>query len=134
MAGAPEIISPHEALRMCTQGALILDVREEYVNQYKQFGQVEVFQIPFVCLAKDSAQLPKDRMLIVADTSGVQSGAAMALLKEMGFSLLAVLAGGFLEWERDGLPVIVNRGERLTGSCACQLRARDGSNEKGMKG
>ena len=34
------------------------------------------------------------------------------------------MAGGLVEWERDGLPLQVNLKEELSGQCACQLKAK----------
>ena len=46
----------------------------------------------------------------------------LLILKENGFQRFAVLSGGMVEWERNGGPVIIDKGEELTGSCICQMR------------
>ncbi len=119
-------LSPREAFDRCSNGAVILDVREEYSSQYKKFGVPEVLQIPLSRLRDEVERIPRDRWLIVADSSGVRSGEAVAVLRERGFTQLSDLAGGMVEWERDGLPIVADTGQRLSGSCACQLRAREG--------
>jgi len=49
----------------------------------------------------------------------------MEFLLKKGFSNLANLAGGIVDWERDGLPLRIDRTEQLDGSCVCQLRPRN---------
>ena len=118
-------ISPREAFNLSQQSAIILDVREDYYNQYKKFNSPEVVQISFSRLKDDYQKLPLDKLIIVADTSGLKSKEAVLLLYQKGFSNLSNLAGGLVEWEREGLPIIIDNSERMTGSCACQLRKRD---------
>jgi len=118
-------ISPREALNLIRQGAIILDIREDYYNQYKKFDAMDVYQIPVSRLKDEYQKLPFDRLIIVADTSGLKSKEAVLFLSQKEFSRLANLAGGLVEWEREGLPIIIDNSETMTGSCACQLRQRD---------
>lgn len=118
-------LSPREACEYCIKGAVILDVREDYTSQYKQFGVPVVIQIPLSRLETDWHRVPKDRWIIVADSSGLQSKEGFLLLKEKGYDQISNLAGGLVEWERDGMPLVTDTKEKLTGSCACQLRARN---------
>lgn len=118
-------ISPREAFNLSHLGAIILDIREEYYNQYKRFDAPEVYQIPLSRLKEENQKLPIDKLIIVADTSGLKSKEAIPLLIQKGLSQLSNLAGGLVEWERSGLPIIIDNSERMTGSCACQLRQRD---------
>jgi hypothetical protein len=46
----------------------------------------------------------------------------MIFLINKGQSNIANLAGGIIEWDRDGLPLVINKREQLSGSCACQLK------------
>ncbi len=117
--------SPRDAQRKCGEGALLLDIREEYLNQFKRFDVPLVLQIPLSQLASQYHLLPTDRLIIVADSSGLHANEALLLLKEKGFRQLASLAGGLVEWERDGMPLVTDKHQQLSGSCACQLRARD---------
>jgi rhodanese-related sulfurtransferase len=117
-------LSPREAQACCVEGAIILDVREEYVNEFKKYSVPVSIQIPFSRLESAYEQLPKDKWIIVADSSGTTSRQAYVFLQQKGFTHLSNLAGGMVEWERDGMPLLIDNKERLTGSCACQLRAR----------
>ena len=117
-------LSPREAVKWCNEGSLILDVREDYINKFKKFAVSIVIQIPLSQLPQTFEQLPKDQWIIVADTSGVQSKGAYEFLRKKGYTQLSNLAGGMVEWERDDMPMLIEENEKLTGSCACQLRAR----------
>jgi hypothetical protein len=55
------------------------------------------------------------------------------LLKEKGFSKIANMAGGIVDWEHDGLPIKTNVEERLSGSCICQLKPRERHKENRQK-
>jgi 3-mercaptopyruvate sulfurtransferase SseA len=45
-------------------------------------------------------------------------------LQNEGYENAANLAGGFVEWGRDGLPVQTDKLTLLRGSCMCQLKRR----------
>jgi len=118
-------LTPREALDWCAEGAVILDIREEYISQYKKFGVPNTAQIPLAQLKDEFGLLSNDAWIIVADTSGLHSKEACLFLEQKGFTQVSNLAGGLVEWERDGMPLVTDNKEKLTGSCACQLRARD---------
>jgi 3-mercaptopyruvate sulfurtransferase SseA len=69
--------------------------------------------------------LPQDKHLIFADSVGLRSKDAVVLLKNRGFKNIANMAGGIVDWERDGLPIKTEIEERLSGSCMCQLKPRE---------
>jgi rhodanese-related sulfurtransferase len=73
--------------------------------------------------------IPTNRIIIAADAVGLHSREAIEFLKSKGMENLANMAGGLVEWERDGLPVKVDESEMFTGSCMCQLR-KNTNNEK----
>ena len=80
---------------------------------------------PISQLLQKLSELPQDKYLIFADTVGLRSKEAVVFLKDKGFIKIANMAGGIVDWERDGLPVKTNIEERLSGSCMCQLRPRE---------
>jgi 3-mercaptopyruvate sulfurtransferase SseA len=47
-------------------------------------------------------------------------------MKAHGYKNVANLAGGIVDWEKDGLPVSTDVTARLSGSCMCQLKLREG--------
>lgn len=119
-------VSPREAFELCRQGAVIVDVREEYLNNFKNFDVQEILFLPLSKLLQKLSELPQDKYLIFVDTVGLRSKEAVVLLKDKGFIKIANMAGGIVDWERDGLPIKTNIEERLSGSCMCQLKPREG--------
>ena len=119
-------VSPHEAFELCSNGAIIVDVREEYLNNFKNFNVPEIVFFPISSLVHKLSELPQDKYLIFADTVGLRSKEAVVLLKDKGFIKIANMAGGIVDWEREGLPLKTNIEERLSGSCMCQLKPREG--------
>ncbi len=117
-------VTPKEAFELCKEGALLLDIRDEFINAFKQFDVELVINIPLKKLNDLINNLPKGQLIIIADSSGINSKEVYNKLFDQGFNV-CVLAGGFVEWERDGLPILINKKERLSGSCACQLKPRE---------
>ena len=118
-------LSPCEALGACKKGAIIVDVREEYMNRFKMLDVDENFFCPYRILEENYQDFPKDKALIFVDATGIHSKEAVLFLKDKGFENIANMAGGLVEWERDGLPLKIDKSERLSGSCACMLRKRE---------
>jgi rhodanese-related sulfurtransferase len=118
-------VSPREAFVLCGKGAVIVDVREEYLTNFKNFDVPEIIILPLSQLLQKLSVLPQEKYLIFADTVGLKSKEAVVFLKDKGFEKIANMAGGIVDWERDGLPVRTDIGERLSGSCMCQLRPRE---------
>jgi len=122
--------SPREAFELCGKGAVIVDVREEYLNNFKNFDVPEILYFPISKLVQKLSELPQDKYLIFADTVGLRSKEAIVILKDKGWKNVANMAGGIVDWECDGLPLKTNTGERLSGSCMCQLKPREGGKSK----
>ncbi|MFH0761140.1 MAG: rhodanese-like domain-containing protein [Bacteroidota bacterium] len=117
--------TPHEAFRHCQEGAVILDIRPEVLCTFKGFDVPEVLYCPFQEIEPYVDQIPVDREIIVADSSGIQSREVIHLLIDHGYKRVAGLAGGMVEWERDGMPLLTDNQARLSGSCMCQLKFRN---------
>jgi len=119
-------LSPLQANELCREGAIIVDVREEYLNRFKIFEVPGLIFCPLKKLNEFMADLPLDKPLIVADASGIHSPEAIKMLMDAGFKgSCANLSGGLVDWEHSGLPVVINYEERLSGQCVCQLRPRE---------
>ena len=123
-------VSPREAFELCGKGAVIVDVREVYLNNFKNFEVPEILFIPMSNLEQKLSELPQDKYLIFADTVGLRSKEAVIFLKDKGFIKIANMAGGIVDWERDGLPLNTNIEERLSGFCMCQLKPREARKRK----
>lgn len=117
-------LTPSESFELCEKGASIVDVREEYLTVFKMFMFEGIIYLPFSDLEKSWQQLPKDKPLILADSVSIKSREAVVFLTQRGLNNVANMAGGIVDWERDGLPVTTDESYRLTGSCLCQLKAR----------
>jgi rhodanese-related sulfurtransferase len=117
---------PREAFELCGMGAVLVDVREDYLNNFKNFDVPEILNFPMSRLVQKLSELQQDKYLIFADTVGLRSKEAVVLLKDKGYVKIANMAGGIVDWERDGLPLKTNVEERLSGSCMCQLKLREG--------
>ena len=98
------------------------------MNRFKIFDVDNIIFCPLSILKDSYNDLPNDKALIFADSSGLRSKEAVVLLKTMGIGNIVNMVGGILEWERDGLAVTIDKSERLTGSCMCMLRKRENRN------
>jgi rhodanese-related sulfurtransferase len=127
-------LTPKESYELCMAGALIIDVRESYLNDFKMFGVNDVLYLPFSELAKYYNQLPADRAIIFADAVGLKSREAVVFMNAKGYNNVFNMAGGIVDWERDGLPLTTDINNRLSGSCMCQLKAREGAMGRGRDG
>jgi rhodanese-related sulfurtransferase len=119
-------LSPLLAHKFCLEGAVIVDVREEYLNRFKIFDVPGLIFCPKKKLLELIEKLPVDKPIIVADASGIHSPEAVKLIIENGYQgSCANLSGGLVDWEHSGLPIVINYEERLSGQCACQLKPRE---------
>jgi rhodanese-related sulfurtransferase len=115
-------LSGKEALEVAQNGGLLVDLRAPVETAYKKFDVPEVLYLPAPELNNRLAELPKDRPLIIADSVGLRSKEAVRHLMEQGFTNVANLNGGILDWEHDGMPIKVDNSKKLSGSCTCRLR------------
>jgi rhodanese-related sulfurtransferase len=124
-------LTPAESFELCKNGAVIVDVREPFMNSFKMFKVDSVLYLPYSELSNLYNQLPTDKPLIIADSVGLKSRESVIFLQHAGYENIANLAGGIVDWERDGLPLTTEITARLSGSCMCQLKLREG--RKGKK-
>lgn len=119
-------LSPRDSYSEAAQGiAIIVDVREERLIGYKNFDVPRLIHLPRSRIEQDYINLPRELPLIIADTVGLRSHEVMEFLMARGFTNIANLAGGIVEWEQDGMPLKIDITEQLSGSCVCQLRPRN---------
>jgi rhodanese-related sulfurtransferase len=122
-------ITPKDAYQeLISSESAILDVRQEEYLSYKRFDVPTVIHVPLSDIEQKMELIPHDIPIVVADSAGIRSKEAMMMLIEKGFQNIANLAGGLVEWERDGLPLIINSNERLEGACICQMRTKPKKN------
>lgn len=128
-SGGIHNLTPRQTLSLCQKGAVLIDVREEFMNRFKMMDVPEVIYCPYSILEETYMNLPMEKPLIVADASGIHSKEAVKFLLDKGFgNRIANMAGGLIEWERDNLHLILDENEKLSGSCMCQLRPRNKKN------
>jgi len=118
-------LSPKEVFELCQKGAVLVDVREEFMIGYKKFEVPIVIYLPLTELKTNFDKLPINKYIIFADAAGLRSKEAATFLVNKEFKNIANMAGGLVEWERDKLPLKTNNKEKLTGSCVCQLKPRN---------
>ncbi len=92
-----------QATQLLNQGkAQILDVRsaEEFVAGHLRHSK----HIPLAELEARSAELDKARPVLVVCQSGPRAQRGAAQLRRAGFADVYILAGGYAEWQAQGLP------------------------------
>jgi rhodanese-related sulfurtransferase len=119
-------LTPRESFELCKKGAIIVDVREDYLNVFKMFRVERVLYLPYSHLEELYKELPADKPLIFADAVGLRSREGVEFMISHGYENVANMAGGIVDWERDGLPLTTDINYRLSGSCMCQLKPREG--------
>lgn len=117
-------LTPKEAQESLREGAVLLDLRSNELMEMKAFQVPETVHVPHRDLEALWSQLPADRPLLLADSSGVYLREAARLLLAHGFTQIACLNGGMLAWDQAGLPVATDAEALLHGECPCVLRPR----------
>jgi len=126
-------LSPREAHELCLNGAILLDLRLELLINAKRFDVPELLYCHNDEIESYYHHLPTDIPAIVADAVGIHSKEVVEFLQSKGYTNVANLAGGIHDWERDGLPIVIDKDETMTGGCMCQLRTwskAKGNNKK----
>jgi rhodanese-related sulfurtransferase len=119
-------LSPRETYKLCTENnAILVDVREEGLVGMKMFNVPKIVYCPNSILSENFEKLDFNKPLIFADATGLRSKEAVLFLTEKGFTNIANMAGGLVEWDRDNLPLNSDINQRLSGSCMCQLKFRE---------
>jgi len=106
-AKAGSALSPHQAtLLVNRQDGVILDIRDK--KTFDAGHIVDAVNIPFTKLGERATELEKyrDKPLVVVCQLGQQSGEAVKLLEEKGFSNASRMHGGMTEWTSQGLPAV----------------------------
>ena len=116
-------LSPLETQDALRKGALLVDLRSDELFEMKAFSVPECLHVPHALLSDHTSKLPKDRLLILADSSGVYTKGVAAELHASGFEQIACLNGGMLAWDQAGMPVDTDPEALLHGECACVLRS-----------
>jgi molybdopterin/thiamine biosynthesis adenylyltransferase/rhodanese-related sulfurtransferase len=99
-------IDPAEALARQHQAAVLLDVREddERTTSGKPVGAVALARAEIPARIREIAPAPAREILTICG-SGRRSLLAAQTLREMGYTNVASVRGGFLRWQAEGLPI-----------------------------
>ena len=118
------ILAPQEAYAALVAGAVLVDLRSDDLVEMKAFSVPCICHIPHRSLATCLSELPKDKALILADTSGVYTKTAAKLLLENGFTQVACLDGGMLAWDEAKLPLEMDPDSMMYGECSCVMKSK----------
>ena len=88
------------------QPPVILDVRTPGERQQKAIA--ESLHIPLNHLSERTAEVPRDRRVVVHCAGGYRSFIAASLLERKGFMEISDLVGGIGAWEASHLPMVAS--------------------------
>jgi len=120
-----KFVNPVEAYQLLKQHeAILLDIRKSFEREMRAVDVEEFLAIPLTEIAEKIAILPHHRMILILDSVGLKSREAFEIMKRYGFEKIAIITGGIVEWEKDGLPVLKNPDFNYGGQCLCQVKPR----------
>lgn len=100
-------ITPEQAKKLLTEGALLLDVREKDEMLQTSFQIDGIENIPYSVFDEKYYGLPKNRKIVLACHVGIRSLRVAQFLVIQGWDEANIynLAGGLKAWQAAGLPV-----------------------------
>ena len=100
-------VSTEEARALADQGAVVLDVRE--ADEWSQGHVPGAVFIPrgYLELQVEEKVKDKDRELVVYCAGGTRSALGAKSLRELGYSRVSSMQGGFTRWKESGFPIEV---------------------------
>lgn len=112
-------VCPTTTRRLLVEGALLVDVRELSEVATTAFDVADVVLMPLSEIEQRYEELPRERLLVLACSSGPRSLRATYFLMLQGYTQVANMEGGLAKWARRGFPIrgSVPAGIVATGSC-----------------
>lgn len=105
---AGSLVGTTAAVQMINQqNAMVIDIRPLATYQNGHIPQSR--NIPLAELDKKTANLPKDKPIILACDRGQTAVGPAARLRQAGFTNVSVLEGGLNAWISAGLPTSTKR-------------------------
>lgn len=104
---AVALIDPEEARRLTTDGAFLLDVRED--DEWEAGHAPEAVHVVMGTVADRLGEIPTDRTVVCVCRVGGRSGAVAGALAGSGYDVRN-LDGGMLAWESAGFPLVAGDG------------------------
>ncbi len=102
-ATTERVSAPVAAERVAHGEAILVDVRTPGEREQKHVAGST--SLPLNHLVERSAELPRDRPLLIHCAGGYRSSIAASLLQGLGFTEVGEMAGGLAAWEAAKLPV-----------------------------
>lgn len=97
-------VTVEEAKRKLDAGeATLIDVREP--NEWREGHVAGAKHIPLGQLTLHTAEIPRDREVLLLCRSGSRSALATQMLRQQGFEQARNVDGGVLAWTRRGYPL-----------------------------
>ena len=98
-------VCPTTTRRLLAEGALLVDVRELAEVAQTAFDVPGIVLLPLSELPQRHAELPRDRLLVLASQGDERSLKATYYLMVQGFTQVAHMQGGIEKWARKGFPI-----------------------------
>jgi len=99
----PNEVSVAQAVDLRSQGAFILDVREQ--SEWDQFHIPGAILIPLGQLPSRLSEVPKDKKVVVVCRTGHRSAQGRDVLLQAGYTQVTSMSGGVTEWQAQGQPI-----------------------------
>jgi molybdopterin/thiamine biosynthesis adenylyltransferase/rhodanese-related sulfurtransferase len=110
-AGQIEEITPAQAREELGNGSVVLlDTREPHEYAEAHLDKAELVPPSEVIARIDELAPDPEQRLILYCRTGNRSARAAQELKELGYGNAASVAGGIVEWQEQGLPVVAPQG------------------------
>jgi len=112
LAASDNHVDVKQGAALQSQGALLLDVREE--NEYAEGHAPGSTLIPLGQLPQRLQEIDgyKNKQVAVICRSGSRSAKALKVLEQAGFSTAVNVEGGMIAWQKAGLPVVSGAASR----------------------
>lgn len=124
LEGVPVPLTSKEAHMYLMGDATLLDIRPEYETSLRSFDVPKVINISYNTYQEKIRAISGELSVIVADSVGIRSKEVALYLCSRGFSQVAYLSGGMVEWERAGLSIAKDAEYEMIGGCACRIHAQ----------
>jgi len=102
-SGSLEHVTAEEAIELSNEGALLIDVREQW--EWDAGHAPQATHIPMGQLAEHVAELPEGEAVLIICHSGGRSLTVASALADAGLRAVNVL-GGMTAWEQSGGVVV----------------------------
>lgn len=118
-------LSPREVhYNVLNNSAIIVDIRADYETNYRILDFSNVIYLPYESYKDNYSIVPKDSAIIIVDNVGLKSPEVAKFLISKGYSNVAYVAGGIIEWDHADLPLKKDVEYELNANCACGIRPK----------